>query len=100
MRACVVFRSGSREVPPAAVPPFRSFQFSNRVVVESMFEAAASLQIHGFCNQNVSAIKPIYNLDGPIRANRLADSRESLDSRESFRGSRIEPLFCESRFGG
>ena len=42
---------------------------------------------------------PIY-LDGPIRANRFADSRESLASRESFRGSRTEPLFCESRFGG
>ena len=38
------------------------------------------------------------NLDGPIRANRFADSRESPDSRESFRGSRIEPLFCESHF--
>ena len=42
----------------------------------------------------------IWGLDGPIRANRFADSRESLDSRESFRGSRNEPLYCESRFGG
>ena len=25
---------------------------------------------------------------------------ESPDSRESFQGSRTEPLFCESRFGG
>ena len=41
-----------------------------------------------------------WNLDGPIRADRFADSRESLDSRESFQGSRTEPLFCESRFGG
>ena len=40
------------------------------------------------------------SLDGPIRANRFADSRESPDSRESFQGSRTEPLFCESRFGG
>ena len=40
------------------------------------------------------------HLDGPIRANRLADSHESLDSRESFQGSRTEPqLFCQSRFG-
>ena len=39
-------------------------------------------------------------LDGPIRANRFADSRESPDSRESFQGSRIEPLFRELRFGG
>ena len=30
----------------------------------------------------------------------FADSRESPDSRESFQGSRTEPLFCESRFGG
>ena len=37
-------------------------------------------------------------LDGSIRANRFADSRESHDSRESFQGSRPEPLFCESRF--
>ena len=34
-----------------------------------------------------------------IRANRFADSRESLDSRESFQGFRTEPLSCESRFG-
>ena len=40
-------------------------------------------------------------LDGPIRANRFADSRESLDSRESPEGSRNEPpFFCESPFGG
>ena len=41
-------------------------------------------------------------LDGPIRANRFADSRQSPDSRESFQGSRFgtEPLLCESRFGG
>ena len=29
-------------------------------------------------------------IDGPIRANRFADSRESPDSRESFQGSRTE----------
>ena len=34
------------------------------------------------------------NLDGPIRANRFADSRESSDSRESFQGSRSEPFFA------
>ena len=34
-------------------------------------------------------------LDGPIRANRFTDSRESPDCRES-----LNPLFCESRFGG
>ena len=43
----------------------------------------------------------IGTLDGPIRANRFADSRESPDSRESSRGSRTEPLFfCKSRFRG
>ena len=36
----------------------------------------------------------------PIHANRFADSRESPDSRESFLGSRAEPLFGESRSGG
>ena len=41
----------------------------------------------------------IADLDGPIPANRFADSRESPDSRESFQGSRTEPLLCESRFG-
>ena len=41
-----------------------------------------------------------WGLDGPIRANRFADSRESPDSRESSWASRTEPLFCESRFGG
>ena len=35
------------------------------------------------------------DLGGPIRANRFADSRESLDSRESSQGSRSEPLFSE-----
>ena len=35
----------------------------------------------------------VYSLDGPIHANRFADSRESS------RGSRTEPLFHESRFG-
>ena len=39
-------------------------------------------------------------MDGPIPANRFADSRHSPDSRESLQGSRTEPLFCESRFGG
>ena len=32
------------------------------------------------------------NFDDPIRANRFADLRESSDSRESFQGSRTEPL--------
>ena len=31
---------------------------------------------------------------------RFSFSQESLDSHESFQGSRSEPLFCESRFGG
>ena len=46
--------------------------------------------------------KLLFNLDGPIRANRFADSRESPDSRESFQGSQFEtePLFSESRFRG
>ena len=35
----------------------------------------------------------MWGLDGPIRANRFADSRESPDSRESVQGSRAEPLF-------
>ena len=36
-----------------------------------------------------------------MRANRFADSRESLDSRESFQGSRTEPpFFWESRSQG
>ena len=39
------------------------------------------------------------DLDGQIRANRFADSLESPDSRESFQGSRTEPLSCESRTG-
>ena len=40
-------------------------------------------------------------LDGPIRANRFADSRASHDSCESFQGSRTgPPFFCESGFGG
>ena len=34
--------------------------------------------------------KALFNLDGPIRVNRFADSRESLDSRESFQGSRTD----------
>ena len=34
---------------------------------------------------------PGFRLDGPIRANRFADSRESSHPRESFQGSRIEP---------
>ena len=36
-------------------------------------------------------------LDGPIRANRFADSRESSVSHESFQGSQTEPHFCESQ---
>ena len=35
-----------------------------------------------------------------VRTNRLADSRESFDSREWFQRFRIEPFFCESRFRG
>ena len=37
-------------------------------------------------------------LDGPIRANRFADSRESPDSRDSREGSRANPLFYELGF--
>ena len=40
------------------------------------------------------------DLDGPIRANRFADLRESPDSRESFQGSRAEPLFANRASGG
>ena len=39
----------------------------------------------------------LLTLDGPILANRFADSRESPDSRESFQGSRTEPLFFANR---
>ena len=39
-------------------------------------------------------------LDGPIRTNRFADSRESSDSRESVQGSRTEALVCKSHLGG
>ena len=39
-------------------------------------------------------------LDGPIRANRFADSRESLDSRESFQGSRTEHIFLRIALRG
>ena len=39
-------------------------------------------------------------VDGPIRANRFADSRESPDSRESLQGSRTEPLFFANRASG
>ena len=35
----------------------------------------------------------VLSIDGPIRANRFADSRASPDSRESFQGSRTEPFF-------
>ena len=40
------------------------------------------------------------SLDGPIRANRFADSRESPDSRESFQGPRTEPLFLRIALRG
>ena len=41
------------------------------------------------------------SLDGPIRANRIADSRESPDSRESSRGSpELNPFFANRTSGG
>ena len=46
-------------------------------------------------------IKYLSSLDGPIRANRFADSRESPDSRESVQSSRIvEPLFLRIALRG
>ena len=39
-------------------------------------------------------------LDGPIRANRFADSRESLDSCESLQGSQTEPPFLRITLRG
>ena len=43
----------------------------------------------------------VQSLDGPIRANRFADSRESrLILAIRFRVSEPNPFFCESRFGG
>ena len=44
--------------------------------------------------------KPLTILDGPIRANRFADSRETSDSRESFHGFQTEPLFANRASGG
>ena len=38
-------------------------------------------------------------LDGPIRANRLADSRESPHSRESPEACRAEPLLANRVLG-
>ena len=38
--------------------------------------------------------------DGPIRANRFADLRESPDSCESFQGSRADPLFLRIALRG
>ena len=40
------------------------------------------------------------SLDGPMRANRFADSRGSLDFRESPEGSQTEPLFLRIAFWG
>ena len=39
-------------------------------------------------------------LDGPIHANRFADSRESPDSRESRQGSRTDPLLLRIALRG
>ena len=39
-------------------------------------------------------------LDGPIHANRFADSRELLDPRESPEGSRNEPPIFANRASG
>ena len=38
----------------------------------------------------------VWFFDGPIRANQFADSLESADSRESFQGSELNPLFSFS----
>ena len=43
---------------------------------------------------------PPFKLDGPIRANRFADSRESPDSCESFQGSQTEPHLLRIAFPG
>ena len=65
---------------------------------------ATPIVTHGegsFSYQGVSTrgVRHSPGLDGPIHANRFADSRESLDFRESREASRTEPLFCESHFG-
>ena len=46
------------------------------------------------------ALSLMGKLDGPSRANRFADSRESSDSRESFQVSRTEPFFFANRASG
>ena len=40
------------------------------------------------------------DIDGPIRANRFTDSRESLDSRESFQVPELNPFVANSASGG
>ena len=45
------------------------------------------------CETTSPADQNTISWDGPIGANRFADSRESPESRESFQGSRTEPLF-------
>ena len=46
-----------------------------------------------FCSNQLLLQAGGDGLDGPICANRFADSRGSPDFRESFQGSWIEPLF-------
>ena len=45
-------------------------------------------------------IASLFCLDGLIRASRFADSRELVDSRESFQGSRAEPLLLRIALRG
>ena len=46
----------------------------------------------GLWGSSLSVALCLRSLDGPIRANRFADSRGSPDSRKSFQSSRTEPL--------
>ena len=77
----------STHVHPHTMVPTESAKLTRMVPAES---------VNNYKNSDPKHL----SLDGPIRANRFADSRESPDSRESFQGSRTEPPFCKLRFGG
>ena len=81
----------------------RTKQTQNAILYLSLFNSglmsaiARRLQHLKVADSCCNNTKPLI-LDGPIRAKRFADSRESPDPRESFQGSRTEPLFANRKF--
>ena len=82
--------SPAHRAPPSP-PPSRKIENIRNVHLGIKKCKAPIILAQPFPAPELPQCGKLWSLDGPIRANRLAASCESSDSRESFQGSQTEP---------